>query len=128
MANRTGRVKSIISKDIAEIVQRELKNPRIGFVSVNEVQVYDDYSKAKVYVSFIGAKYPHQNFAELKKVEGYVRSSLAKKLDIYKVPEVEFIYDEQFEKAEQLEAALALDQMEIDASKEAGKGKKRKKS
>jgi ribosome-binding factor A len=117
MANRQGRIKSVIAKDIAEICQRELKNPHIGMVSVNEVDVMDDYSKAKVYVSFIGAKYPRQNFLELQKTTGYVRSSLAKMLDLYQVPEIVFIYDETYEKAEALDAALKREQEAIDKAK-----------
>jgi ribosome-binding factor A len=121
MANRQGRIKAVIAKDIAEIVQRELKNPHIGMVSVNEVEVADDYSKAKVYVSFLGAQYPHQNFLELKKTTGYVRSSLAKMLDLYQVPEIVFVYDETYEKAAALDEALAREKAAIEAAK---KGKK----
>ncbi|MCQ2742345.1 MAG: 30S ribosome-binding factor RbfA [Bacilli bacterium] len=117
MANRNLRIKSNIAKCIAEIIQMELKNPRIGFVSVNQIDVYDDYSHAKVYVTFLGAKYPHQNFNELKKTEGYVRSSLAKKIDLYKVPQIDFIYDESYERAESLEKALAQEEADINEAK-----------
>jgi ribosome-binding factor A len=91
MANRQGRVKAIIGKDISDILTFEIKNPHIGMVSVNEVVVNSDNSLAKVYVSFIGAKYPKQNFEELTRLKGLVRSLLAKKLDIYKVPDILFL-------------------------------------
>ena len=61
MADRTQRIQSIISKNISEIIQFELKNPRIGFCTVSEVNVSTDFSYAKVYVTFLGAKYPKQN-------------------------------------------------------------------
>ena len=51
------RIKSIISRDIAEIVRSELKNPKIGLVSVNEIDVNNDFSRATVYVTFLGVKY-----------------------------------------------------------------------
>ena len=106
MADRKGRVKALISRNIGDILTYELKNPHVGMVSVNQVVVNDDYSLAKVYVSFIGAKYPHQNLDELTRCKGFVRSSLAKKMDIWKVPDIVFIYDDQFERAESLDKAL----------------------
>ena len=71
------RLKSVYAKYIAEIVQREIKNPHIGMVSINEVVVNADNSLCKVYVTFLGA--PH---------------------------EVRFLYDESFERASSLEEAL----------------------
>lgn len=106
MADRKGRVKALISRYISDILLFELKNKNVGMPSVNEVIVTDDYSLAKVYVSFLGAKYPHQNLEELNRCKGYVRSSLAKKMDIYKTPDIIFIYDEQFEKANRLDEAI----------------------
>ena len=90
MASRPGRLKAVIARNISDIVNFELKKPSIGMVSVNEVKVNNDYSEAKVYVSFMDGKYPHQRLAELKATEGYVRSSLAKKMDVYKVPKITF--------------------------------------
>jgi len=117
MAFRAGRIKSVISRDIADIVRSELKNPKLGLVCVNEVDINDDYSRALVYVSFLGAKYPKQAFEELKKTTGYVRSSLAKKLDIYKVPEIVFVYDDSFDRAEKIENLLASEEEAIKNAK-----------
>lgn len=121
MANRPGRVKALIEKNLSDILTREIHNPRVGLVSVNEVSVNSDYSIAKVYVSFIGAKYPHQCLLELNKTKGYVRSSLAKKMDIYKVPELVFVYDEQFERAASLDAALEREKKSIEEAKKTKK-------
>ncbi|HAS56248.1 MAG TPA: 30S ribosome-binding factor RbfA [Firmicutes bacterium] len=112
MANRQGRIKAVIGKDIAEIVSREIKNPHIGMVSVNEVVVNDDYSEAKVYVTFFG-DHPKTKLAELKKSEGFVRSSLAKKMDLYSVPKIKFVLDESFEKALSLDKALEREEEQL---------------
>ena len=56
MANKQGRIAAIIHKNIADIIQFELKNPHLGFVTVPEVKVSNDHSYAKVYVSFINEK------------------------------------------------------------------------
>lgn len=114
MANRQERIISIIGKNIREIVQFEVKNPKIGFVTISEVDVSSDFSYAKVYVTFLNAKYPAQNLAELNKARGFVRSKLASKLDIRKTPEVSFVLDNTFEKIDSLEKALKKDRQELD--------------
>ncbi len=117
MADRIQRIQSIIGKNISEIIQFEVKNPRIGFCTVSEVEVSTDFSHAKAYVSFLGAKYPHQNLEELNKVKGYIRSSLAKKIDIRKTPEIDFVLDNTFEKTSKLDEVLAQEGKAIEEMK-----------
>lgn len=117
MADRIQRIQSVIGKNISTIIQFEVKNPRIGFCVVNEVVVTRDFSLAKVYVSFLGAKYPNQNLEELNKVKGYIRSSLAKKLDIRKTPAIEFYLDETISKTERLDKILKKEQDDLDKLK-----------
>ena len=113
MADRTQRIQSIIGKNISEIIQFELKNPRIGFCTVSEVWVSSDFSYARVYVTFLGAKYPKQNLEELNKTRGYVRSSLAKKIDIRKTPEITFYLDETYEKMNHLDEVLKKESKQL---------------
>ena len=117
MADRTQRIQSIIGKNISEIIQFELKNPKIGFCTVSEVWVSSDFSYARVYVSFLGAKYPKQNLEELNKTRGYVRSSLAKKIDIRKTPEITFYLDETFEKMDHLDSVLKRESEQLEKLK-----------
>ncbi len=114
MASRQGRIKALLTKNITDIVMREIKNPRIGMVCVNEVTVTPDNGEARVYVTFLGVKYPHQALLELKKTEGFVRTSLAKKMDLYKVPKVTFYYDETADQAAHLEATLRKEEEELE--------------
>lgn len=115
MANRKERIPALIDKNIRDIIQYEVKNPKIGFISVTDVVTSGDFSYTKVYVSFLGSKYPNQRLLELNKVKGFVRSSLAKKMDIRKVPEITFILDDTFERVEKLEKALNKDKIEIES-------------
>lgn len=117
MADRVQRIQSVIGKNISEIIQFEVKNPHIGFCTVNEVVVTRDFSLAKVYVSFLGAKYPYQNLEELNKVKGFIRSSLAKKIDIRKTPIIEFYLDETISKTERLDKILESEQAALDKMK-----------
>lgn len=121
MANRQGRIKAVIAKDVADILSFELKNSHVGIPSVNEVVVNDDYSLVKVYVSFIGSKYPLQNLDELNRCKGFVRSSLAKRLALRKAPDIAFVYDDRFEKADSLEKALAREEGQIQSAHQKGK-------
>ena len=115
MADRASRVHSLIEKNIRDILQFEIKDKRVGMVSANDFVFAKDNSEVKVYVSFIGVKYTHQAFAELKKSEGFIRSSLAKKMDLYKVPKIVLLYDESFEKAESLDKALAREAEQLES-------------
>ncbi len=117
MADRTQRIQSIIGKNISEIIQFELKNPKIGFCTVSEVWVSSDFSYARVYVTFLGAKYPKQNLEELNKTRGYVRSSLAKKIDIRKTPEITFYLDETYEKMNRLDEVLKKESEQLQKMK-----------
>ncbi len=103
MANRQARLQAIIQRDLADILAFEIKSKAIGYPCVNEVHLSSDASHAKCYVSFLGSKNPYENFEELKKKKGLIRSLLAKKLDIYKVPDLTFLLDDSFDKAERLE-------------------------
>lgn len=106
MANKTERVKSLIMRNISEIIQFEVKNPAIGFVTVTDAKVSNDFSYAKVYVSFLGLADSKERLEALNHSKGYIRSSLSKKLDIRKVPEISFVLDDTYEKAQHLEATL----------------------
>ncbi|HBB05627.1 MAG TPA: 30S ribosome-binding factor RbfA [Firmicutes bacterium] len=117
MANRNGRVKALIARNIMDILTFELKNRALGLPSVNEVDVNSDNSLAKIYVSFLGSKNPKKNLEELNRCKGYIRSSLAKKMDVYKVPELLFIYDSRFDEAEHLDAILKKEEEEIENAK-----------
>ncbi len=117
MANRNERIHALIQKNLSEILQFELKNSTVGFVSVTEAIVNHDNSFAKVYVSFLGKGDKHKRLEALNRSKGFIRSELAKRLDIYKVPEIAFILDETFENAQKLEASLAREKEAIEHKK-----------
>src|SRR5574344_2145431 len=99
MANKLKRVEMLIKKNISEILQFDVKNSGIGFVTVTDCQLSKDYQYAKVYVSFYGSRNPKANLEALNKAKGFIKTELAQKLDIWKLPQIEFIIDDSFEKA-----------------------------
>lgn len=106
MANKEERIQALIRKNIAEIIQFELKNPHLGFVSVNDVWVSKDISYAKVYVSFINENEAQAGLDVLNHSRGFVRSSLAKKMDTRRIPEISFVLDEGYKRVERIEELL----------------------
>lgn len=91
MANRNKRIQTVIAKDVRDILQFEIRNENIGFLTVTDVDVSSDYSYVKIFVSFIQDE--GKNFEKLCKTKGFVRSSLAKKINLRRTPEIEFVLD-----------------------------------
>jgi len=89
------KVKAIIDRNIRDIVLMNSNN-KIGFVSVNKVEVSNDLSFVKVYVSFMNAENADKSFKKLEQMAPYMRHQLAEKLSIYKTPRVDFVHDNRF--------------------------------
>ena len=106
MANKQERIATIIRKNIAEIIQFELKNPHLGFVTIPEVKVSSDFSYAKVYVSFIKDSEIKEGMETLEKSKGFIRTCLSKKMDTRRVPEISFVLDEGFKREERINELL----------------------
>ena len=106
MANKQERIAALIRKNITEIIQFELKNPHLGFVTIPEVKVSSDFSYAKVYVSFIKEEEITEGLEVLNHSKGFIRSQLASKMDTRRVPEINFVLDEGYKKEARIEELL----------------------
>ena len=106
--DRKAKVKAIIDRNLRDIILMTA-NSKIGFVSVNKIEVSNDYSVAKVYVSFLNAKEQKKSFMKLEQMAPYIRHELAQKLSIYKTPEVRLINDERFIIDEAMDRLLKKD-------------------
>jgi ribosome-binding factor A len=103
--NRGFRVADQIQRDLAELV-RELKDPRIGMITINSVEVSPDYAHAKVYFSVLMGD-PQQCEDGLNEAAGYLRNGLFKRLLIHTVPTLHFQFDRTTERAAELSALIA---------------------
>lgn len=92
---RTDRVSQQVKKSIAMILQREIKDPRIGMVTVSDVEVSRDLAYAKVYVTFLfdDDEAIEAGLKSLKEAAGYIRSLLGSEVKMRLTPELQFIYD-----------------------------------
>ena len=106
MGSKIERIQTLIMRNISEIIQFELRNPNLGFISIPEVKVSKDFSHAKVYVSFIKEEDIKEGMKILEKSKGFIRSELAQRLDIRRVPEISFVLDEGYEKERRISELL----------------------
>ncbi len=107
MAHKIGRIESIILRVVSETISYKIRNSHLGLVTVTDVEVTKDYSYARVFVSFLGDGDPQAKLAILEEAKGFIRHEVAKSLDIRKIPELRFIYDDSERKANEIEALLA---------------------
>ena len=94
---RIDRVKEQITRDLAELVRTGLKDPRAGFITINDVDVTRDYSRATVYYTVLSGD-RETNAEVLEHAKGFLRSELAKRITVFRVPELHFVYDESLER------------------------------
>ena len=103
--NRSFRVADQIQRDVAELI-RDLKDPRVGMVTINSVEVTPDYAHAQVYFSVLVGN-PEDCTLALNEAAGFLRNGLFKRLAIHTVPTLHFHFDKTTERAADLSALIA---------------------
>ena len=104
--NRGFRVADQIQRDLSELIARELKDPRVGMVTINAVEVTPDYAHAKVFFSLLNGD-PEETATGLNAAAGFLRNALFKRLHIHTVPTLHFIFDRTTERAADMNALIA---------------------
>lgn len=104
---RVGRVSEQIKKELSLILQNELKDPRIGFTTITGVEVTNDLSQAKVYLSVMGSdQQKEETLQALAKAKGYMRSELGKRIRLRHTPELIFKLDSSIDYGSRIEELL----------------------
>ena len=104
--NRGFQVADQIQRDLAELIARELKDPRVGMVTLQGVEVTPDYAHAKVFFSLLIGD-PVETQAALNQAAGFLRNGLFKRLHIHTVPTLHFVFDRTSERAADMNALIA---------------------
>ena len=104
--NRGFRVADQIQRDLAELIARELKDPRVGMVTLNAVEVTPDYAHAKVFFSVLTGQ-PEEATEGLNAAAGFLRNGLFKRLHIHTVPTLHFMFDRTTERASDMNALIS---------------------
>ncbi len=113
------RVADQIQRDLAEIIAFELKDPRVGMITITEVQVTPDYAHAKVFFTMLSEnKDAIQNtVAGLSKAAGFIRGHLGRRLTIHTIPELHFVHDAST--ARGMELSRLIDEANASRAKDA---------
>lgn len=105
--NRIGRINEEYRKELSQIISYELKNPNItGLISVTKVKVTTDLKYAKVYISILNSKNQEKTMQSLKKSAGFIRTELAKKVNLRNTPELIFEIDDSIEYGAKIDKIL----------------------
>ncbi len=104
--DRIDRVNDQIQKILGEIVERELRDPRIGFVTITDVEASKDYGVADVYFTGGEDQDPDESLEGLEAAAGYLRRRLGEEITIRQTPELRFEYDESVDRGFRMEKIL----------------------
>lgn len=104
--NRSFKVADQIQRDLTEVIARELKDPRVGMVTLQAVEVTPDYAHAKVFFSVLVGD-PQETQDALNQAAGFLRNHLFKRLHIHTVPTLHFQFDRTTERAADMNALIA---------------------
>ncbi len=104
---RVGRVGEQIKKEMTQIIQNELSDPRIGFVTITGVDVTSDLSQAKIYLSVLGSEEQREaTLRSLASAKGFIRSDLGRRMRLRHTPELLFKFDSSIDYGSKIEALL----------------------
>ena len=104
MGIRADRVQRQLKKEISRILQEELKDPRIGFVTVTRIELTGDLRHAKVYFSILGDEENQKSGEEgIQRAAGYIRKLIGQRIPLRYVPELSFRLDRSIEYSIELE-------------------------
>ncbi len=95
---RSEKLSELLKEEISKILLREVKDPRIGFVSLTDVKVSGDLRHAKVFVSVYGSEEEKEKTMKgLEKATGFIRKLVGERIKVYHTPEIIFRYDDSIE-------------------------------
>lgn len=96
---RSRRIADQVQRELADIVRLELKDPRVGMITITDVEVTSDYEHAKVFFTLLGdAARAEEATRGLKRAAGFLRTQLAHRLKLRIVPQLQFVYDTSVER------------------------------
>jgi ribosome-binding factor A len=99
---RPQRLGDLIQRELAELIRLELRDPRVGMLTITSVDVSPDMSHAKVFFTIFEKDKLEDTLHGLKRSAGFLRSQLARRVTMYTVPELRFAYDESVERGDRL--------------------------
>ncbi len=109
--SRTSRIGEVIMRELAQMIQQEVSDPRVGMVTVSHVDVTSDLKYAKVYVTRLNGVESDQDVSEciagLTNAAGFLKRGIAKRVEIRSIPELRFHYDKSLEHGFHMDELIA---------------------
>jgi len=105
MSRQGGRAQKVadqIQRELSTILQRELRDPRVGMITLTGVEVSPDCAHATVYFTCLDSAHVAEAESGLRRATGFLRTQLAKRIKLYATPELRFLYDESIERGSHL--------------------------
>jgi ribosome-binding factor A len=100
---RSDRVADLLREEIAELIQRRVKDPRVGAVTITSVTVSDDLRHAKVFYCVTGRDAEREAIDKgLEQAKGFIKAQLGRRIRLKHMPELQFIYDTSFDYADKI--------------------------
>ena len=99
---RSDRVAEQIRRDLADLIRTELKDPRVGMISLTDVVLTPDYAHAKVFFTTLQSEHLEEIQTGLKRASGFLRRELGRRIHIHTLPELHFVYDSSLERGSSL--------------------------
>ena len=107
MNMRAERVGEQMKQEVMDIVNNKVKDPRIGFLTITDVQLTNDLSIATIYLTVLGSdKQIEDTFKGLEKAKGFIKSEIGSRMRLRIVPEIKFEYDESIDYGNKIERMI----------------------
>ena len=101
-SGRAQRLGDLMQRELSELIRLELRDPRVGMITLTSVDVSPDMSHAKVFFTMLEKEKLEDTLHGLKRSAGFLRSQLARRMSMYTTPELRFAYDESIERGDRL--------------------------
>lgn len=103
--SRSRRVGEQMQRELAELIRDQVKDPRVGMVTVSGVEVSRDLAHAKVFFTVLGSE-PDESAAGLNRAAGFLRSQLSRRMTLRSVPQLHFAYDDSVVRGNELSSLI----------------------
>ena len=101
-SGRPEKLGDLIQRELSDLLHRDVRDPRVGMVTITAVDVSPDLSHAKVYFTTLSKEHIDEAREGLQRAAGFLRSQLARRVKLYTTPELRFVYDESVERGDRL--------------------------
>ncbi len=101
--NRSERVAGQLRRDLARLIQQEIKDPAVGFVSLSDVEVTRDLAHAKVFITVFDPDKAQESLKALRRASAFLRHRLSQELRLRHVPELHFVHDDSVERGSHID-------------------------